>query len=454
MTSMELFGTAGIRGDVQHSVTPELALAVGKAIGNSGGGEVVIARDGRETGPGLAAAVEAGVLSTGGTVERAGTLPTPALAFASQGRHGVMVTASHNPPADNGLKLFRDGVEYATADERRIEALVEAGTSPVPWKDWGVAGPVDILDQYRKAVVAFANKAGAQPDGLRVALDCGNGTGGLITPHVLTDLGATVTALNANVDGRFPARPSEPSEASIADFCQYVDSSDVVLGFAQDGDADRLVVVDDTGKIVHAHTIVAILGGHAVKHCEAGDPVVVTTPNASTRIDEHVAAQGGRIVRVGLGRLHEGVAAARDNGGDVVFAAEPHKHLHPSFGGWIDGIASVAVLTRLVADGGSIENLVEKVAEYPTRSQNVACAADLKGEVMASIEEVLPNRFPTATVTTEYGVRLEFEDGTWMLIRPSGTEPFIRLYAEGSSLADRMATAASEVESAVEDVGK
>src|SRR6056297_4328738 len=121
---MDLFGTAGIRGSAVEKVTPELALAVGRAAGRDGD-EFVVARDGRETGPALAAAMEAGLESAGVDVRRAGMLPTPALAYASQGRRGVMLTASHNPPADNGIKLFVDGQEYDRTAERAVETGVE-----------------------------------------------------------------------------------------------------------------------------------------------------------------------------------------------------------------------------------------------------------------------------------------------------------------------------------------
>lgn len=448
---MDLFGTAGVRGPVTSTVTPELALAVGRAVAVDGA-EVVLARDGRVTGSALAAAVEAGLESGGATVRRAGQLPTPALAYASRGRHGVMVTASHNPPADNGIKLFVDGQEYDRAGEARVADRVEAHTDPVAWDEWGDSTPVDVLESYLSAVTAYAESYGEPLDGVDVAVDCGNGMASLATPQVLRRLGADVVALNANVDGQFPGRDSKPTPDSLADLRAFVADGDTDLGVAHDGDADRIVIVDGDGEVVHEDTVLAILAERFVRESDASDPVVVTTPNASARIDERVRAVGGRVERVRLGALHEGLARVRSDGGEgttVVFAAEPWKHVHPAFGDWIDGVASAAVFARLVAAAG-IHELTEPISERPYRKESVPCPDDRKEAVMEQVAETLPATFSAADVSTEYGVRLEFPDTSWVLVRPSGTEPYVRVYAESDEVETVVATARDAIEAAVE----
>jgi phosphomannomutase len=447
---MDLFGTAGIRGSAVESVTPELALAVGRAAGrDADAGEFVLARDGRRSGPALAAAMAAGLESAGADVLRAGTLPTPALAFASQGRRGVMLTASHNPPQDNGVKLFSDGVEYDRDAERRVEELVAADEPPAAWDQWGDAGDVDVLGEYRDAVAAYARGHGGDASGLRVAVDCGNGMAGLATPQVLRALGATVVTLNANVDGTFPGRPSKPTPETLGDLREFVAAGEFDLGLAHDGDADRVVALDSDGEVVHEDTVVAILASHYVETSDAADPVVVTTPNASGRIDEQVEAAGGRVERVRLGALHEGIARARDAGGDVVFAAEPWKHVHARFGGWIDGVASAAVLARLVADAGGLGPLRDPVTERPYRKVSVECPDDRKEPVMERMEARVRNLFPDADLDTDYGVRADLPDGSWVLVRPSGTEPYVRVYAESENVDALVETTAEAVEEAV-----
>lgn len=485
---MSIFGTSGIRGDVSGTVTPELALAVGRAVGSTArerqgsttgsSVEVVIGRDGRTTGPALLSALAAGLASTGVEVRRAGVVPTPTLAFASRDRHGIMVTASHNPPTDNGLKLFLDGTEYDSERERAIADRVaadpasgvkrgvaeadgdSAGASPtddarIPapadWTAWTEPTTVDPLPSYRDEVVAYANEHGTSLDDLTVAVDCGNGVAGLATPQVLRELGAEVLALNANVDGHFPGRRSKPTPESISDLRAFVASGPADLGVAHDGDADRIVVVDAGGEIVHEDTVLAILAERYVRASDAEDPVVVTTPNASARIDDRVRAAGGRVERVGLGALNEGIAAAEGRDGDVVFAAEPWKHVHVPFGLWMDAVVSAAVIARLVADDG-LASLLEPIRERPYRKRNVPCPDAAKGDVMDRLAETLPAANPDASVDTEYGIRLEFADASWVLVRPSGTEAYIRLYAESDDVEGLVSETRTVVEAAIESV--
>jgi phosphomannomutase len=450
---MDLFGTAGIRGSVESSVTPELAVAVGRAVARDAEDPVVVGRDGRTTGAGLAAAVEAGLVSGGAAVHRVGVVPTPALAFASRGRRGVMLTASHNPPTDNGIKCFVDGVEYDSEAERRVAERVAAGAgaAPVAWDEWGERRETEVLPAYRDAVAAFARGYGTPLDGLPVAVDCGNGVAALATPAVLRVLGGDVTVLGGNVDGHVPGRGSKPTPESLADLRRFVADGDAALGIGHDGDADRIVVVDGDGEVVHEDTVLAILAERYVRASDATDPVVVTTPNASARIDDRVTAAGGRVERVRLGALHEGIASVRAGDGTVAFAAEPWKHLHTAFGGWIDGVASAAVLARLVAESG-LDALRDPVTERPYRKVNVSCPDAAKAAAMERVESTLPahEAFADATVDTDHGVRLDRPDGSWVLVRPSGTEPYLRLYAEGEDVDALVDAARSVVAQAVE----
>ncbi|EMA64098.1 phosphoglucomutase/phosphomannomutase alpha/beta/alpha domain I [Halorubrum distributum] len=508
---MDLFGTAGIRGGVEERVTPSLALAVGRAVGaeirsradeSSPEPTVVLARDGRVTGPALAAAMEAGLAAGGVEVRRAGRLPTPALAHASRGRYGVMLTASHNPPTDNGIKLFRDGTEFDRDAERAVEERVADEAAVAPWDEWTEATRTDPLDGYLDDVREYAARFGAPLDGLRVAVDCGNGMSAPATPTVLRELGADVVTLNGNVDGHFPGRGSKPTPETLADLRAFVadanegvenpgrpashgsdgakawdgeggeagETEGFAFGIGHDGDADRIVIVDADGEVVHEDTVLAVLAERYTRESDAADPVVVTTPNASGRIDERVRAAGGRVERVRLGALHEGIAAVREDAAEagalgeagavgesgaagevgddtrVVFAAEPWKHIHVAFGGWIDGVASAAVIARLVADEG-LEALRAPITERPYRKVSVSCPDDAKETVMDRLETALPAAFPEAAVDTDHGVRLEFEDASWTLVRPSGTEPYVRVYAESDDVDDLVA----EVEGVVED---
>lgn len=451
---MELFGTAGIRGHVAGRVTPELALRVGQAAGQDGD-EFVVGHDGRVTSPALADALASGLASVGVAVVRTGSVPTPALAYGSRGRRGVMVTASHNPPTDNGLKLFVDGREYGDDAEARIQERVAGDTDPTQWREWTTSTGRDVLPAYRSAVVEYARQHGADPEGLTVAVDCGNGMGSVATPRVLRELGADVIATEANVDGHFPARGSKPTPATLTALCSLVAATAADLGVAHDGDADRIVVVDGDGDIIHEDTVLALLGAHYTRLSTAADPVVLTTPNASGRIDEQVTASGGRVERARLGALHEGVERVRADGDadtELVFAAEPWKHIHPALGGWIDGVASAAVLAGLLAKTPLSERRSD-VTERPYRKVSVDCPDPWKAATMDRLAAELPAEFPEADVATEYGVRLTFPDDSWTLVRPSGTEPYVRVYAESDDVETLVARVTDVVETAVGTAG-
>ena len=421
------FGTAGIRGPVSESVTPEAIMAVARAAVEPGD-DIVLGRDGRETGAVLCDAAAAGFASGGASVERLGIVPTPALAFASQGRMGAMVTASHNPPGDNGIKLFDDGVSIDADREQRIEE--RSDMPPVNWERWGHVRSGSVLSPYRRAIESYLEQFGDVPRDLLIAVDCGCGTASLIAPDLLRNLGATVRTLNATIDGTFPARPSKPTPETIGTLRSFVRDGPADLGIAFDGDADRIVIVDGTGQVVHEDTIVAILAEQYVQDAPGDDPVVITTPNASERIDTRVHSAGGRIERTPLGRLEAGISAVEH--GTVVFAAEPWKHLHPGFGGWIDGLLSAGLTAKVVA-ATDLEELRDPIRELPYLKTSVSCPDARKTRVLSKLENELAEAFPAATIDTAYGIRLSLDAGGWILIRPSGTEPKIRIYVESET---------------------
>jgi phosphomannomutase len=214
------------------------------------------------------------------------------------------------------------------------------------------------------------------------------------------------------------------------------------------------VIVGPDGDVIHEDTILAILASHYTAESDADDPVVVTTPNASARIDERVRAEGGRVERVRLGSLHEDIARERSAGGpdtEIVFAAEPWKHIHTNFGGWIDGVASAAVVSGLVAEAGDTGSLREPVTERTYRKVSVGCPDERKAAAMEHLAVSLPEQFPDADVDTDYGVRVELPDSSWVLVRPSGTEPYVRVYAESDDVDELVETAVETVEDAVEE---
>jgi len=247
-----LFGTSGIRGSVLTKVDAELAVKFGLALATylGGSGDVVVGYDVRTSSPLLENAVVAGLLAGGCNAIRIGLVPTPVMAFTTRelrAKAGVMVTGSHNPPTDNGLKCYDgQGMEYTPVEEEVLEKLIlNDSYKMVPWNFLGEArGVLDAVDRYM--VVALRT---LKPilKGLTVVVDCSNGAGALVIPHLLSKIGCKVITMNAQLDGTFPGRPSEPIPQNLEELASTVKELHADVGIAQDGNADRLAVIDERG---------------------------------------------------------------------------------------------------------------------------------------------------------------------------------------------------------------
>jgi len=376
--------------------------------------EVVVGRDGRYTGESLVSAFVAGAESVGSDVTSIGVVPTHVVAWTAReyGAYGAVITASHNPPEDNGVKLFRDdGGEFDAEDEEEVSRLVD-GSSAASWDGWTEADEREVVEGYVEAAAEYVGTDGGTD--LRVALDCANGVGARTTVPLLKRMGCDVVPVNAQTDPAFPGRGSKPTPETLAGFVEFV-RGDFDLGLAHDGDADRLVVVDDEG-VVSEDAVLAVL---AREHAPG---TVLTTPNASPRVDEAVAEGGGEVERVALGAVsHE----ARDR--DVVFAAEPWKHIFPEFGGWVDGTVAAAEVVKAYAEDPDV---FDGLRDVNVRKNSVGCRDGDKPAVMEAAENRLREEYDGSFDTAD-GVRVDLGDGRWFLVRASGTEPVVRVYAEG-----------------------
>jgi phosphomannomutase len=425
-----MFGTAGARGSIED-VSPSFVLRLGSAVGTLAD-SVIVGRDGRHTGQALVSAFAAGASSAGCSVTRLGEVPTHLVAWTARDRdaYGIAVTASHNPPEDNGVKLFRpDGGEFGADGEKRVSELADEA-DPALWEVWTAAGETDtdpVVSEYVEAVVRYVDKKAD----LRVAVDCANGVGASTTVPVLESLGCEAVTVNAQTDPTFPGRGSKPTPETLDGFVSFVDRRGFDIGLAHDGDADRLVVVDPEG-VVPEDAVLAVL---ARRHVD-GSGTVLTTPNTSPRVDEAVREAGGDVERVALGTVSE---KARDR--DPVFAAEPWKHVFPDFGGWVDGTVSAAEVVAAYAEDPDV---LDGLRDLDVRKDSIPCDDKKKDEAMSSAEEALRERY-TGDFDASDGVRLEIGDGEWFLVRASGTEPYVRVYCEGD---DELA---SSVVSLVED---
>src|SRR4030043_138578 len=256
MSANKLFGTNGIRGLVNKELTPEMAIKVGSAIGTFFGRKnLLIGYPPRTSGPMLAEAVPAGLTATGCTVFSAGMAPTPALQYAVKNHKmdgGVIITASHNPPEYNGIKvIWNDGIETSHEQETEIERIYfENKNALAEWNKLGTTRELlGVNDEYVEAIKKHVNVAKIAAKRYHVVVDAANSVGGLTAPILLRELGCKVTSINANIDGTFPGRLPEPRPESLGDLSATVKAIGADMGVAFDGDADRSIFCDGKGTI-------------------------------------------------------------------------------------------------------------------------------------------------------------------------------------------------------------
>ena len=421
----KFFGTDGIRGMTNSGVmTAEIAMRVGQAAGTyflrgDHRHRVVIGKDTRLSGYMVENALVAGFTSVGMDVVQFGPIPTPAVAMLAQTMRadlGVMISASHNPYTDNGIKLFGpDGYKLSDEAEAEIERLIDAPAR--------LAAPADIgrarrVEDGRGRYIHFA-KATFPPhlslDGLKVAIDCANGAAYQVAPSALWELGAEIVAVGVSPDGRninracgstYPALLQETVVASGAD-----------IGIALDGDADRLIVVDEKGRIVDGDQLMALIGTSWARNGLLTGGGIVATVMSNLGLERHLAGAGLTLERTKVGDRHV-LETMRARGFNVGGEQSGHIILsdHATTG---DGlIAALQILAERVATGKPASELLHLFDPVPQLLKNVrfsggrplddlrvkACIADAEGELAGRGR---------------------------LVIRPSGTEPLIRVMAEG-----------------------
>jgi len=429
----KLFGTSGIRGDIGR-VSPELAMKLGLAVATSlrNYGSVAVAHDARTSSPYLRHAVSSGLMAGGCRTVQFGMAPTPVLAFGTRENKlnaGVMITGSHNPPTDNGLKCYSsDGREY-TGDEEAIleELILKNSYRTVPWDKVGFSTVrQDVINNYVRAVLSHIRPI-EQP--LHVVVDCGNGVGSNVTPKLLSRLGCKVTTINANVDGTFPSRPPEPTPETLKDTSRLVSELRADLGVAHDSDADRLSVLDEKGRYVTDDRLLAFFAKILLQ--KYGPGRIVTSVDTSPRIDEVAERYGGRVERTELGKTHEALASDRDR---PLLCCEPWKITDVHWGYWGDGIyAACRLVSELSKERRTLTNLLEDIPDYPQRKFAFPCPDHIKNKAMETIKGKLTTEKRAKDIWTYDGIRVNYEDGSYALLRPSGTEPKIRVYCEAKS---------------------
>jgi phosphoglucosamine mutase len=412
---MKLFGSSGIRGLALSEITVDLVQNLGSVLGTLCG-SVVIGHDPRTSGPLFTNALISGLLSTGCEVGTVGMVSTPTLAHATRNFDcGVMITASHNPPEYNGLKFINpDGSGFGISQMEKIERMYSENKSKkAKWDEISV--PVSYPNAISEHIESI-ERAIPNMD-LKVVIDCGCGAASTTTPYLFRRLGCEVISINCQPDGFFPGRKSEPTKESLTTLIQSVRTHKADLGIAHDGDADRMVAVDEKGNFVGGDSLLSLFAAKEVKNS------IVVPVNASMAVNKVVG--DAEVIRTKVGD---------------VFISQKIKEHSADFGGepsgtWIfpsqslcpDGIFAACKLAELVVSE-PLSIAVEKLPRFPRKKGTLECPNNRKYKVLEDLKKPLEN-LGYLHLNTQDGVRAEFED-SWTLVRASGTEPKIRITVE------------------------
>jgi phosphoglucosamine mutase len=396
------FGTDGVRGVVGEDLTPELVERLGKAATLWWGrGSTLVGRDTRASGPELEEALTRGIVGAGGAAVLAGVLPTPAVALLAQDL-GAVVSASHNPPEYNGVKLFdRDGQKLTDAQEEEIEALFDATPSG--------AGSVERLEgaggTYLRHVV---ERFGADLSGRRIAVDCANGAYSGLAPQAFEELGAEVVAIGDKPDGHNINVRCGATDLGL--LSETVRAHELDLGVAFDGDGDRMLAVDEHGSVVDGDEILAILA--PALDVDLVAVTVMTNMGFHRLMDEH----GIRVVTTPVGDRYV-LEALRNEGG--VLGGEQSGHIV-----WLrdhvtgDGLAAALLLCGALG-GRTLAEAAATLTRYPQAKENV---------------RVNRREVPNSILDEAARLSRELGDRGRVLVRPSGTEPVVRVLAEAETV--------------------
>ncbi|MDP2845437.1 MAG: phosphoglucosamine mutase [Candidatus Methanoperedens sp.] len=424
-----LFGSSGIRGIANKEITPELALRVGLAVGSIHD-SAVIGRDPRTSGEMIEHAIISGLLSAGCKVTRIGMVSTPTLAFAARNHDcGVMVTASHNPPEYGGIKLWnRDGMAFDSQQQDEIESIIQN----MAWKtaEWdsigGVNETTNVIEEHAEMILGKVGRAS-----LKVVVDCGCGAASTISPYVLRRMGCRVITLNSQPDGFFPARAPEPVEKNLEMLKKATVAFWADLGIAHDGDADRMMAVDGLGRFVEGDKLLAFFGLRETKKS------IAVPVDTSMMVDD--VLKGRKVYRTRVGDVYVAEELKKRN---ADFGGEPSgSWIFPKVSLCPDGIYAAARLVEIVENEGRLDSLVDELPAYPMIRGTVACSNEKKEAVMGKIGNELKKMGEVSSID---GIRVDTGEG-WILVRPSGTEPKIRITAEARNEVEKLYSKAEKI---------
>jgi len=435
-SNIRLFGTSGIRGIVGQDLSLEFCRDVAQAIGTTlvPHSRVCLSTDTRVSREIIRDAVILGLRSSGVDVTDLGILPTPTLAFLTGEMGfdaGVMITASHNPPEFNGIKLFTgDSVGYSRAQEIEIEKVYRdrkfRDGSP-----GSLEQSLDAKDRYFQFMLKKFSDSKFNHK-FKIVVDAGNGAASGFASNLFSVLGLDVIPMNDEPNGLFPGRNPEPREDTLSRTVEFTRQHNAELAVCFDGDADRVVFCDQEG-FLGFNELIAFVSRLAVKQSKKRK--VASTVETGRLLDLALEDLGAEVVR---GRVGDVSVAYLTQELDAAIGVEPiGVYIMPEVGYYPDSMFAALTLLNQIGEAGEIRDFIKDMPQLFFRQRKLLCPNTLKAMVMEKIEENA-DFFGASRINTLDGLRFEFDD-SWMLIRASGTEPVIRVIAEASSEAETAA---------------
>jgi len=427
---MALFGTNGVRGIANEYLNPELAVNLARSLGTYMGskGTVAIGCDTRISGQMLKSAAIAGALSTGLNVIDVGIVPTPSIQYyvRDHADAGIVITASHNPREYNGIKFIAgDGSEFSRDGEKDIEKIYYSGKYAIAsWEKTG-SFRIDpgVNEYYIRNIIKSVNAEAIRSRRFKIVADTGCGAGSLTLPFLLRELGCQVLTLEAQPDGTFPWRNPEPLPEALTELTNLVKMTGADLGAAHDGDADRIVFVDENGQFINDEVLLAMMAKYMVEH-EKGP--LVTPVSSSQRMADVARDAGVELYWTAVGSINVARKMMEVN---AVFGGEGNGGLiFPKHQYCRDGAMACAKVLEILAGGKKLSELAKSVPQYFNAKTKIPSK-----NTQTTMEIVKQEASGTGyMLDTTDGVKIWYEDG-WVLIRPSGTEPIFRVFAEAKN---------------------
>ena len=425
----KLFGTNGVRGvfseDFSLEFVNDLVMSLSSYFKK---GKILVGYDGRHSSPIIAKIVSSALNYSGIDCYMAGLVPTPCLEYATRKLGydgGLMITASHNPPQYNGIKpVASDGVEISREDERKIEQIFDEKN----WINADYFGKTfdesNTVSTYIDGILENIDKQSIEKRKFKVCLDLGNGAQSVTAKKLCEELECEVFSINATIDGNFPGRGSEPTPQNLDDLSKLVVDTNSDFGIAFDGDGDRSIFCDENGKILTGDSSALLLCDSLLE--QYPNSQVVTCLNSGNIIEKIVEKSNSHVVRTKVGSVEvsrrmvndDALIGYEENGG---FMFGKHNHVR-------DGGMTLALMLDLLSKSKS--NLSEKIRNLPpsfTTKTKIECSLE-QSEVV--ISELLKE---FSDSDTSDGIKIQVDGDNWVMIRPSGTEPIIRIYGESNS---------------------